>query len=439
MRPFTFIAAPLLCAACAGGCGGESALSADAGVGPRPVLPAPSSTLIPTLNIAPATGWPADGKPVAADGLEVRALARGLAHPRMLHVLPNGDVLVAESNAPAKHDANGGVMGWIRKNVMKSAGAGVVSADRITLLRDIGADGVARTRTVFIDGLHSPFGMALVGDALYVANTDAVLRFPYRTGDTRIATAGTKVMDLPAGPINHHWTKDLVASADGTRLYVSVGSNSNIGENGLAAETGRASIHEFDITSGRARIFAGGLRNANGLAWQPQTGALWAVVNERDELGNDLVPDYLTGVRDGAFYGWPYSYYGQHVDVRMQPAQPALVATAIAPDYALGSHVAPLGLAFSNGELLPGRFRNGAFVGEHGSWNRKPHSGYKVVFIAFEGGLPVGLPQDVLTGFLSAGGEARGRPVGVAMDRSGALLVADDVGNIIWRVTAASP
>jgi len=320
---------------------------------------------------------------------------------------------------------------------MKSAGAGVASPDRIVLLRGIDADGVAKVRTVFLQGLHSPFGMALIGDNLYVANTDAVLRFPYHRGDTQITTPGVKVTDLPAGKINHHWTKDLLASRDGKRLYASVGSNSNVGENGIDNETGRAAILEIDIASGRSRPFASGIRNANGLSWQPQSGALWAVVNERDELGDDLVPDYLTSIRDGAFYGWPYSYFGQHIDSRVKTPRPDLVASAIAPDYGLGSHVAPLGLAFYGGDLLPGKYAGGAFVGEHGSWNRKPHSGYKVVFVPFTDGRPAGLPQDVLTGFLSTDGKAQGRPVGVAIDGAGALLVADDVGNVIWRVTPA--
>lgn len=417
------------------GCGEVATLPESAGFGPHPALPTPVTTRFPTVNIAPAKGWPTGMTPVAANGLSVRAYATGLDHPRWLYVLPNGDVLVAESNKPAAHDSTDGIKGWIQKQVMKIAGAGANSADRITLLRGIDANGVAKTRTVFLQGLHSPFGMALVGNEFYVANTDALLRFSYHTGDTEIHAPGVKVIDLPAGKINHHWTKDLVASPDGARLYVSVGSNSNVGENGIENEVGRAAIYEIEIATGRSRIFASGLRNPNGLAWQPQSSALWATVNERDELGSDLVPDYMTAVQEGAFYGWPYSYFGSHVDQRVQPQRPDLVAKAIAPDYALGAHTASLGLTFYNANLLPEKYSGGAFIGQHGSWNRKPHSGYKVIFVPFIDGRPDGLPQDVLTGFLSAEGNALGRPVGVAIDRAGALLVADDVGNMVWRVT----
>jgi glucose/arabinose dehydrogenase len=422
------------------GCAAQVPAPTDnVGFGPQPALPAPESKkLVPTVHIAPAKGWPAGATPMAAPGLSVRALASGLNHPRMLHVLPNGDVLVAESNAPAQHDAGGGVRGWVMKKVMGVAGAGVPSPDRIMLLRDADGDGIAETKTVFLKGLHSPFGMALVGDELYVADTDALLKFPYRAGQTEISVSGVKVMDLPAGPIDHHWTKDLVASPDGSKLYVSVGSNSNVGENGMEQETGRAAIWEFDRASGKSRIFASGLRNPNGLTWQPQSGALWTAVNERDELGNDLVPDYITSVKDGGFYGWPYSYYGQHVDTRIAPQRPDLVAKAIAPDYAVGAHTASLGLTFYQGTLLPKQFAGGAFVGQHGSWNRKPRSGYKVIFVPFANGMPSGAPVDVLTGFLNADGDAQGRPVGVAVDNKGALLVADDVGNTIWRITPAA-
>ena len=375
---------------------------------------------------------------MAAAGLAVKALATGLDHPRWLYVLPNGDVLVAESNAPPRPEQGTGIKGWIKKLFMKRAGAGVPSANRITLLRDADGDGVAETRTAFLQGLNSPFGMALVGRNLYVANTDAVVRFAYSDGATQITEPGVKVADLPAGPLNHHWTKNVIASRDGSRLYVTVGSNSNAGENGLDKEEGRAAILEVDTRSGSKRIFASGLRNPNGLAWEPASGALWTVVNERDELGSDLVPDYLTSVKDGGFYGWPYSYFGQHVDERVQPPRPDLVAKAIAPDYALGAHVAPLGLASAEGSALPAPFRSGMFVGQHGSWNRKPRSGYNVVFVPFTGGKPSDRPVEVLTGFISADGEAYGRPVGVALDKRGALLVADDVGNVIWRVSAAA-
>jgi glucose/arabinose dehydrogenase len=320
---------------------------------------------------------------------------------------------------------------------MKRAGAGVPSANRITLLRDADGDGVAETRSVLLENLSSPFGMALVGEDLYVANTDAVVRFPYKAGQTRIAAAATKVVDLPGGPINHHWTKNLIANRDGSKLYVTVGSNSNVAENGIDKEEGRAAIWEVDTKSGSHRVFASGMRNPNGLVWEPSSGALWTVVNERDELGSDLVPDYLTAVKEGAFYGWPYSYYGQHVDERVKPQQPDLVAKAIKPDYALGSHVAPLGLALSGGSALPAQLRAGMFIGQHGSWNRKPRSGYNVVFVPFAGGKPSGMPVEVLAGFVSAEGNAYGRPVGVALDRRGALLVADDVGNVVWRVTSS--
>ena len=407
------------------------------GTGPQPTLPLPTHTLIPTVHVAPAKGWPAGKTPLAADGLVVSAFATGLDHPRWIYVLPNGDVLVAESNAPPKPEDGKGIKGWFMKKFMQRAGAGTPSANRITLLRDADGDGIAEQRSVFLKNLHSPIGMALVGHDLFVANTDAVMRFPYQDGATQIKAEGNKLADLPAGPINHHWTKNILASRDGLRLYASVGSNSNVAENGMDKETGRADIIEIDIASGQSRIFASGLRNANGMAWQPQSNALWAVVNERDEIGSDLVPDYLTSVQQDGFYGWPYSYYGQHVDTRVQPQQPELVARAIVPDYALGSHVAALGLAFYQGKLLTAKYTNGAFIGEHGSWNRRPRSGYKVVFVRFSNGKPVGEPEDVLTDFVDAHGDARGRPVGVAVDKHGALLVADDVGNVVWRVTPA--
>ena len=427
----------LLLLASLAACGHAADLTFDAGTGLNPTLPAPESSVIPTVNIAPAIGWPAGVMPVPMAGLAVTALASGLDHPRWVYVLPNGDVLVAESNAPAKPDDGKGIKGWVMKKVMGRAGAGVSSANRITLLRDVDGDGKAETRTVFLENLNSPFGMALVGNDFYVANSDAVVRFPYETGQTQITAAPVKVLDLPGGPINHHWTKNIMASPDGSKLYVTVGSNSNVGERGVEAEVGRAAIWEFDPKTGSHRVFASGLRNPNGMGWAPVTGALWTVVNERDELGNDLVPDYLTSVKDGAFYGWPYSYYGQNVDARVKPPRPDLVATAVAPDYALGSHVAPLGMTFSEGNALPPALRSGVFVGEHGSWNRKPRSGYKVVFVPFSEGKPSGLPIDVLAGFVSDEGKAYGRPVGVAMDKRGALLVADDVGNVIWRVSAA--
>ena len=423
----------LACAALVA-CGDVARLPEAATVGGSPQLPAPRSSLIPTVNIAPAQGWPDGAQPVPPPGFEVTALARGLDHPRWIYVLPNGDVLVAESNKPAPppDQQAGGIRAWVMKMVMKRAGAGVPSADRITLLRDADGDGKAELRTVFLDKLHSPFGMALVGGDLYVANADAIVRFPYVAGQTKVTAAGVTLTDLPGG-INHHWTKNIIASPDGRKLYATVGSNSNAAERGMEAEQGRAAIWEVERDGGRKRLFASGLRNPNGLGWEPKSGALWTVVNERDELGSDLVPDYLTSVTDGAFYGWPWSYWGRHVDERVQPARPDKVAAAIAPDYALGNHVAPLGLAFSDARM-PAPYANGAFIGEHGSWNRQPHSGYKVVFVPFSQGRPSGPPADFLAGFLSADGKALGRPVGVALDARGALLVADDVGNIVWRV-----
>lgn len=402
--------------------------------GPQPVLPAPDEQWIPKVNIAPAVGWPQGAMPTPVAGLAVAPFGKDLDHPRWLYVLPNGDVLVAETNAPPK-PAEKGLRAWFMKRAMKKAGAGVPSANRITLLRDADGDGISETRSVFLQNLFSPFGMALVGDQLYVANADAVVRFPYREGDRSISAAPVKVADLPGGPINHHWTKSLVASHDGKRLYVGVGSNSNVAENGTENETDRAAVLEIDIASGRRRVFASGLRNPVGLAWEPQTGALFAVVNERDEIGDYLVPDYLTSVREGAFYGWPYSYYGQNVDRRVEPPRPDLVAQAVVPDYALGSHVAALGLEFYTGRLLPEKYRGGAFIGLHGSWNRGDPTGYKVVYVPFADGRPQGGIQDVLTGFLDEKGNAQGRPVGVVTDRAGALLVADDVGNTVWRVT----
>ncbi|MBD8658144.1 sorbosone dehydrogenase family protein [Oxalobacteraceae sp. CFBP 13730] len=413
-------------------CGDKSTLPQGADIGPQPELKAPNKTLIPTVNIAKATGWPAGVMPTAAAGLEVNAFATALDHPRWVYVLPNGDVLVAESNAPAKPDA-GGIRNWIQGKVMARAGAGVPSANRITLLRDADGDGVAELKTVFLKNLHSPFGMALVGDMLYVANADAIVRFNYKEGATEITEAAQPVAPLPAG-LNHHWTKNIIASQDGKKLYATVGSNSNAAENGMDIEKNRAAILEVDLASGATRVFASGLRNPNGMAWNPQTGALWTVVNERDEIGSDLVPDYLTSVKEGGFYGWPYSYYGKNIDARVKPQRPDLVDKAIVPDYALGAHVAALGLTFYEGTLLPAQYRNGAIIGNHGSWNRKPRSGYNVVFIPFRDGMPNGKPVDILSDFVNKDGEAQGRPVGVAVDKKGAVLVADDVGNVIWRV-----
>jgi len=420
-------------------CGGRARLEVAQGTGPHPVLPAPEKALIPTIQVSPAIGWPAGAKPVAAAGLEVSAFAVGLDHPRRMTVLPNGDVLVAETNGPIRPKDGRGIKGFFFKLFQKKAGSGVPSANRITMLRDADGDGMAETRTIFLSGLNSPFGMTLVGDMLYIADTDAVLAVPYHRDETRIAGSPRRIADLPAGEINHHWTKNLLATPDGRHVFVTVGSNSNVAENGIAAESERAAIWLVDIHDGSHSLYATGLRNPNGLAFEPTSGALWTTVNERDELGSDLVPDYMTHVEQGAFYGWPFSYYGHHIDDRIKPAdrRPDLVARAVPPDYALGPHTASLGLAFARGARLGAAFAEGAFVGQHGSWNRKPQSGYKVIFVPFAGGRPAGPPRDVLTGFLDTKGRAQGRPVGVAIDKSGSLLVADDVGNTIWRVSSA--
>jgi glucose/arabinose dehydrogenase len=429
-----------ICLACLlSGCGDEATLPEEAGIGPTPTLPPPHQTLMPTVAIAPAKGWPEGKTPVAGEGLSVAIFAPGLAHPRSLLVLPNGDVLVAETDAPPRPEDAKGITGWVSRLIQERAGADTSSANRITLLRDADGDGKVETRAVFIGGLNSPFGMALIGDRLFVADTDAVLRFPYYQGETRITAPGVKLVDLPAGPINHHWTKNLVASPDGRHLYVSIGSNSNVAENGMAEEDGRAAIWEIDPSNGAHRIFASGLRNPNGLAWEPKRAALWTAVNERDELGSDLVPDYMTAVKDGGFYGWPYSYYGMHRDPRVTEERPELVASAIVPDYALGAHTASLGLAIAADSKLGPRYARGAFVAQHGSWNRRPRSGYKVIFVPFEDGRPAGKPIDVLTGFLDGDGDALGRPVSVALDGRGGLLVVDDVGGAVWRVTAGQP
>jgi glucose/arabinose dehydrogenase len=433
MKPLVTLAL----AACLTGCAETARLPVEEGIGPSPQLPEPQKETIPTVRIAPAVGWQNGAKPRPAAGTRVQPFAQGLDHPRWLHVLPNGDVLVAETNAPERPEQGKGIKGWFKKRAMKKAGAAAPTANRITLLRDADGDGVAELRTVFLEKLNSPFGMALVGDALYVANTDAIVRFPYQEGATRITAPGTKVVDLPAGPLNHHWTKNVIASPDGSKLYATVGSNSNVAEYGMEKEEGRAAVWEIDLATGRHRVFASGLRNPNGLAWEPKTGKLWTAVNERDEIGGDLVPDYMTSLKDGGFYGWPYSYYGRNVDERVKPARPDLVERAIAPDFALGSHTASLGLAYAEETTLPQELQEGMFVGQHGSWNRDPPSGYKVIFVPFDDGRPVGNPIDVLTGFLSEKGEAQGRPVGVAVDRRGGLLVADDVGNYVWRVTGA--
>jgi len=418
-------------------CGVPARVPVTTEMGPHPLIPRPSTSLIPVMRVVKAEGWPGDETPLAADGLTVRPFARGLNHPRWLYVLPNGDVLVAETNAPKRPDDARGAKGFFFKLFQAQAGGAVPSANRILLLRDTDGDGVADTKSVFLSNLHSPFGMTLVGDALYVANTDGIVRFPYVQGATTIVAPPVNVVDLPAGRINHHWTKNVIASPDGSKLYAAVGSNSNVAENGILHEEGRAAIWEIDRATGTHRVFATGLRNPVGMAWEPQTHKLWVSVNERDELGADLVPDYMTSVKDGGFYGWPYTYYGVHVDGRVEPQRLDLVEHAIKPDYALGSHTASLGLAWSAAKALPDRFNNGMFVGQHGSWNRVPFSGYKVIFVPFTNGAPSGKAIDVLSGFVKSNGDAMGRPVGVAIGGDGSLLVADDVGNTIWRVTRA--
>ncbi|KQT73434.1 L-sorbosone dehydrogenase [Methylobacterium sp. Leaf465] len=415
----------------------QATLEASAGQGANPTLPAPNPTLMPTVNIARVARWEKGTKPQAADGLQVAAYADGFDHPRWMYLLPNGDVLVAEANKPQTDDPSTGVADWVADKVKSLAGAGVKSPERIVLLRDANGDGVAEERHVLLKDLHSPFGMALVGSDLYVANADSLVKVPYQAGQTEITATPEKVVDLPSG-INHHWTKNVIASPDGQRLYVTVGSNSNVGENGLDKETGRAAIWEYTIPTKQMRAYATGLRNPNGLGFEPVTGKLWTAVNERDEIGSDLVPDYITSVQEGGFYGWPYSYWGNHVDARVEPQRPDLVAKAIAPDYAVGTHTASLGIAFSQGSRLPEAWTSGLFVAQHGSWNRRPKSGYKVIYVPFKDGKPSGQPVDALTGFLNADEKAQGRPVGVILDKTGALLVSDDVGKTIWRVSAST-
>ncbi len=402
-------------------------------IGANPYLPPIHQYLLPPMHVAKIIEWNG-ATPTVPSGLRVQAFATGLANPRSLYVLPNGDVLVVETGR-----APGGVKRpkeFVMNLMEKMTHSRSEPGQRILLFRDSKHTGTPDQKTVFLDHLNSPFGVVLVGNDLYVANTDAVMRYPYKDGDTKITDPGVKLCDLPGGPIDHHWTKSLTVSPDGQELYAGVGSNSNITENGIQAEVGRASIWQIDRATGAHREFATGLRNPNGLQFEPQTHVLWAVINERDELGPDLVPDYLTSVRDGEFYGWPYSYFGQHIDPRVQPQRPDLVAKAVPPDYALSSHVAPLGMVFYSGTNLPEHYRGGAFVGEHGSWNRQVLNGYKVVFIPFADGRPSGPAEDVVTGFLVDGDKARGRPVGLAVDEQGALLIADDTGNSVWRVSS---
>lgn len=414
----------------------EARLADGADMGRVPQITSPRSQWIPVPNIAEAVGWKAGETPTPAQGLGVARFAEGLAHPRSMLKLPNGDILVAETGGPKREPE--GIVGRTTAYFMGKAGAGGAPANRITLLRDADGDGRAELKTALLTGLNSPYGMALVGDTLYVANTDAVLAFPYKEGETRITAKGRKIVSLPHGAPNPHWTRSLLASPDGKLLYVGIGSNSNIGENGLETETNRAAIIELDPKTGDNRIYASGLRNPIGMAWEPVSGALWTVVNERDMLGSDLVPDYLTRVEFGGFYGWPWNYWGGYEDRRVQPGRPEIREYTKRPDFALGNHTAPLGLTFATGAKLGAPFEGGAFVGLHGSWNRKPKSGYKVVFVPFEKdgrASQNGKPIDVLGGFLSADTEeARGRPVDVLVAQDGALLVSDDVGGVIWRV-----
>lgn len=429
--PFAITAALLLAA-----CGSPSSRAPELAMGPDPALPAPVKSLLPTVSVAKAEGWPEGRMPTAASGLRVNEFAGGFDHPRWLHVMPNGDVLVAETDNPGTDKTGGGIRSFFQKMLMKKAGSGKPSANRITLLRDANGDGVAEFKAPLLTGLFSPFGMAFANGELFVANADGVVAYPYQAGQTTIGVEPRHVTELPSG-YNHHWTKSMVASPDGKFLFVGVGSNSNIGENGMAMEKGRAAIWMIDAKSGAYRIFASGLRNPVGIAWNPWSRELWTSVNERDEIGNDLVPDYMTSVRDGGFYGWPWSYYGQTVDSRVKPPRPDMVAKAIKPDYALGPHTSSLGLTFGEGNMLGANFAQGAFVGQHGSWNRKPPSGYKVIFVPFAGAQPSGRPVEILTGFRE-GDTAYGRPVGVIIAKDGSLLVADDVGNKVWRVSAAA-
>lgn len=425
----------VLCALALAACAGKGG-DPSKQYGPNPVLPEPQQYLLPPMSVPKAVGWKPGETPTVPAGLKIQAIGTGFMHPRMVYTLPNGDILVVESNGPGTNPFR--VKDYIQGKVKARAGSAGKGANRITLLRDTNGDGIPEVRTPFIEHLNSPFGVVLIGDMLYVANTDSIVAFHYTPGATRITQAPIHLTDLPAGPINHHWTKSLTASPDGSKLYVGVGSNSNITENGLDAEQGRAAIYEVDRLTGARRIFASGTRNPTGLAFEPGTNRLFTIVNERDEIGPDLVPDYLTSVKEGGFYGWPYSYWGQHVDVRVHPQKPEMVAKAIRPDYGLSSHVAALGIVFSAGENLSPAFASGAFIGEHGSWDRSPLNGYQVIFVPFAGGMPNGRPVPVVTGFLAKDNKTvRGRPVGLALDRTGALLIADDAGNTVWRVSAA--
>ncbi|MFA1237657.1 sorbosone dehydrogenase family protein [Serratia odorifera] len=414
------------------GCDDGATLDPQKQIGPNPELPQAKNFLMPPMQVPEGVPWKTGEMPKVAEGLKIEKIADGLMHPRQVYVLPNNDVLVAEANGPAKPTTRPKQL--IMGMVQQSSGKGGPGGNRITLLRNVNG---SWEKHLFIEHLHSPFGMQLIGNTLWVANADSLVKFPYQEGQTEIRTAGEVVTELPGGPLNHHWTKALLASPDGSKLYVGVGSNSNITENGIGAEYRRAAVLEVDAANGASRIYASGLRNPTGLQWEPQSGKLWAIVNERDEIGSDLVPDYMTSVQENGFYGWPYSYFGQHVDERAKPPRPDLVAKAIKPDYALSSHVAPLGLLFYGGDNMP-QYRGGAFVSEHGSWNRKPLNGYQVMWVKFENGQPVGTPKPVVTGFLTDDQkQVRGLPVGLAMDKQGGVLIADDAGNTIWRISAA--
>lgn len=416
------------------GCGDKATADISAQVGSNPSLPKAQDFLMPPMQVPAGVRWKGDQAPKVVSGLSIEKIASGLLHPRQLYTLPNGDVLVVEANSPGTAPVT--TPKQVIAGIVKGrSGKGGKGGNRITLLRK--KDGTAGEweKHVFLENLDSPFGVQLIGDTLYVANTNNIMKYHYTLGATRISGAGTELADLP-NTINHHWTKALLASPDGKKLYVGVGSNSNIGENSLAVEYRRAAVLEVDTASGASRVYASGLRNPTGLAWEPQSGKLWTIVNERDEIGADLVPDYMTSVQENGFYGWPYSYFGQNVDRRVKQQRPDLVAKAIKPDYALGSHVAALGILFYSGNNLPEKYRGGAFVSEHGSWDRSPLSGYQVIYVPFENGKPKGMPQPVVTGFHSADEkDLYGAPVGLAQDAEGALLIADDVGDVIWRVT----
>lgn len=414
-------------------CDDKAQIDPQKQMGANPELPKAQNFLLPPMKVPEATSWKSGEMPKVAQGLKIEKIAEGLKHPRQIYVLPNNDILIAEANGPTK-SAPARPKEIIMGLVQKSSGKGGEGGNRITLLRNVGGKW---EKHPFIDHLNSPFGMQLTGDTFWVANADSLVKYPYQEGQTTIAGKGDVVTELPGGPINHHWTKSLLASPDGSKLYVGVGSNSNITENGILAEDRRAAVLEVDAATGSSRVFASGLRNPTGLQWEPKSGKLWAIVNERDEIGSDLVPDYMTSVQEKGFYGWPYSYFGQHVDERVKPPRPDLVEKAIKPDYALSSHVAPLGLLFYTGDNMP-QYKDGAFVSEHGSWNRKPLNGYQVMWVKFENGQPVGFPQPVVTGFLTDDQkQVRGLPVGLAMDKQGGVLIADDAGNAIWRISAA--